>query len=58
MHVHDVEYDTLKDGVTESLNKGNYEWKLEGDNVVIWFEPYDVGGCLGEKSYFAEIPCN
>ena len=58
VHVHDVEYDTLKDGVTESLNKGNYEWKLEGDNVVIWFEPYDVGGCLGEKSYFAEIPCN
>ena len=21
-------------------------------------EPYDVGGCLGEKSYFAEITCN
>ena len=21
-------------------------------------EPYDVGGCLEEKSYFAEITCN
>ena len=21
-------------------------------------EPYNVGGCLGEKSYFARISCN
>lgn len=21
-------------------------------------EPYNVGGCLGEKSYFVRIPCN